>query len=216
MVKREKKPDICKIGTAAMVFRGEALQTAGGLKKDDLMMNPKGKVVSIRRSEVAKKKYDDKKSILVPKSRRDPAVYEAYIEARRASEEAARAARELIMQERDKKVLALLAAADKRTAQERKRDEEMAAARLAEDKAIAAAATFDEPSRDVLDADVEMPKMRRVRKKRETKAPRKKRETKTSKRERLVEAAIDVIQAEGITDPASIDIVRQEVDSLVE
>jgi len=68
MVKREKKPDICKIGTAAMVFRGEALQTAGGLKKDDLMMNPKGRIVSIRRSRIAMANYDDKKARLAERA----------------------------------------------------------------------------------------------------------------------------------------------------
>ena len=36
------------VGSRLMVWRGEADHTSGGLRKDDLMRNSRGKIVSIR------------------------------------------------------------------------------------------------------------------------------------------------------------------------
>ena len=42
-------------GTRAEVWQGEADKTRGGLKKDDLMLNRRGKLVSKKRSAMAQK-----------------------------------------------------------------------------------------------------------------------------------------------------------------
>ena len=47
--------NIKKIGTRAQVMHGNALQTSGGLKKDNLSYNSSGKIISIKASESAKK-----------------------------------------------------------------------------------------------------------------------------------------------------------------
>lgn len=46
-----------RFGTREMVWLGEALMTKGGLKKSDLMRNAKGRIVSKRRSEIAKARF---------------------------------------------------------------------------------------------------------------------------------------------------------------
>ena len=43
------------------VWRGELKKTSGGLRKQDLMKNKRGKIVSRRKSEAAKKSKDKKK-----------------------------------------------------------------------------------------------------------------------------------------------------------
>ena len=47
-----------RIGTRLQVMRGNAIQTAGGLKKKDLKYNKKGKIVSKKMSDLAKKILD--------------------------------------------------------------------------------------------------------------------------------------------------------------
>lgn len=49
--------DIKKKGTKQEVFDGKALCTSGGLKKDDLILNHRGNIVSKKRSEQGKKQY---------------------------------------------------------------------------------------------------------------------------------------------------------------
>lgn len=51
----DKQKKIPRIGSRAMVFHGNALQTSGGLRREDLMKNPQGKIVSKKKSEMAKK-----------------------------------------------------------------------------------------------------------------------------------------------------------------
>ena len=46
-----------KFGTRSEVLDGLALSTRGGLKADDLMINRSGKIVSKRKSDLAKKTY---------------------------------------------------------------------------------------------------------------------------------------------------------------
>lgn len=50
-----------KKGTKQEVFDGLAQCTSGGLKKEDLMLNAKGQVVSKKRSEQGKKQYQNLK-----------------------------------------------------------------------------------------------------------------------------------------------------------
>src|SRR5688572_15690956 len=50
-----------KKGSKQEVYDGLALCTSGGLKKDDLMLNAKGQVVSKKRSEQGKKQYQNLK-----------------------------------------------------------------------------------------------------------------------------------------------------------
>ena len=44
-----------KVGSKAQVFHGTAEKTAGGLKKDDLMQNKHGRIVSRKKHEAGKK-----------------------------------------------------------------------------------------------------------------------------------------------------------------
>merc|ERR1711915_21384 len=44
-------------GAKARVFRGSKARTSGGLKKSDLTKNREGKIVSKKRSDLAKKRY---------------------------------------------------------------------------------------------------------------------------------------------------------------
>ena len=64
--KREIQPEAAQfpipeslkaIGSRMDVFYGHAIQTAGGLTKKDLILNARGRVVSKRMSENAKKRY---------------------------------------------------------------------------------------------------------------------------------------------------------------
>lgn len=48
---------ISAIGSKAMVFHGTAKHTSGGLFKDDLMRNKRGKIVSKRQSAAGKKAF---------------------------------------------------------------------------------------------------------------------------------------------------------------
>lgn len=50
-----KEKVIKKIGTRAQVMHGNALQTSGGLTKEELAYNSSGKIISIKASESAKK-----------------------------------------------------------------------------------------------------------------------------------------------------------------
>lgn len=54
------------IGSKAQVFHGNALKTSGGLKKDDLMMNKRGRIVSRKKSALGKIAFA--KNGLEPKS----------------------------------------------------------------------------------------------------------------------------------------------------
>lgn len=57
-----------KIGSREDVFHGRCERTGGGLRKKDLRINPKTKkIVSIKRSELAKKRYRD--GLFKPRSR---------------------------------------------------------------------------------------------------------------------------------------------------
>lgn len=49
------KKSIRSVGTREQVWEGLAKKTAGGLTKDDLIMNSRGKIVSKKRSEMGKK-----------------------------------------------------------------------------------------------------------------------------------------------------------------
>ena len=51
-------------GTREAVWAGTARKTSGGLTKDDLMMNPRGKLVSIKQSNAAKARYPELKAKL--------------------------------------------------------------------------------------------------------------------------------------------------------
>ncbi len=44
-----------RIGSKIQVWHGTALQTAGGLKKSDLMKNKRGKIVSRKKYMIAKR-----------------------------------------------------------------------------------------------------------------------------------------------------------------
>jgi len=46
-----------KYGTRSEVWEGTAMQTRGKLKKDDLVLSRSGRIVSKRKSELAKKSY---------------------------------------------------------------------------------------------------------------------------------------------------------------
>jgi hypothetical protein len=52
-----RKSELKTVGTMKEVFEGKAAHTAGGLKASDLMKNARGRVVSRKRSEAAKKSY---------------------------------------------------------------------------------------------------------------------------------------------------------------
>ena len=51
----KNKTTLKKIGTRLEVFHGKAKQTGGGLKKEDLMLNKGGAIVSVKASNAAKK-----------------------------------------------------------------------------------------------------------------------------------------------------------------
>jgi len=53
-----KEVKVKKVGDKLSVYNGTALQTASGLKKDDLIINNKGKVVSLKKSLLAKKNFN--------------------------------------------------------------------------------------------------------------------------------------------------------------
>ncbi len=55
MSKGNNNKKISKYGSRAKVIHGNALQTTGGLKKDDLTYNSNGKIVSKKASKTAKK-----------------------------------------------------------------------------------------------------------------------------------------------------------------
>ena len=52
-IKGKKYPEL--FGSRIQVLRGSAYKTAGGLLKDDLMMNKHGRVVSVLKHKTAKK-----------------------------------------------------------------------------------------------------------------------------------------------------------------
>merc|ERR550532_168842 len=58
---KSKKKSVSMIakgrGAKALVFKGLKMSTSGGLKKEDLVENRAGRIVSKRRSEAAKKTY---------------------------------------------------------------------------------------------------------------------------------------------------------------
>ena len=47
-----------RIGSRAKVFHGGAEMTTGGLRKEDLMKNKAGRIVSVKRHHTMKKKMD--------------------------------------------------------------------------------------------------------------------------------------------------------------
>lgn len=55
--KQEVKTKVNKVGTKEQVFNGEALFTPSGLKRDDLIINNKNKVVSLKKSLLAKQNF---------------------------------------------------------------------------------------------------------------------------------------------------------------
>jgi hypothetical protein len=59
-MKRKAKP-VSKVakgrGAKSRVFRGKKARTSGGLKKSDLTKNREGKIVSKKRSEIAKRNF---------------------------------------------------------------------------------------------------------------------------------------------------------------
>ena len=62
-----------KYGTRKEVWSGEAIQTKGGLKKDDLMVRPRdGRLVSKRKSALGKASYA--RNQLKPKSKEELAA----------------------------------------------------------------------------------------------------------------------------------------------
>ena len=52
-----------KVGSYAQVFHGTAEKTKGGLKKDDLMQNKHGRIVSRRKHEAGKKAFKHLKNL---------------------------------------------------------------------------------------------------------------------------------------------------------
>ena len=60
-MKKRKAKRVSKVakgrGAKARVFRGSKARTSGGLKKSDLTKNRGGKIVSKKRSDIAKKRY---------------------------------------------------------------------------------------------------------------------------------------------------------------
>ena len=62
-----------RIGTKKEVFYSEEpMKTAGGLRKEDLRKNPRGRVVSIKRSEASKKNSERLKQFQWKKKSRSP------------------------------------------------------------------------------------------------------------------------------------------------
>lgn len=53
----EKAAEMKKKGSKQEVFEGKAYCTAGGLKKEDLILNKRGSIVSKKRSEQGKKQF---------------------------------------------------------------------------------------------------------------------------------------------------------------
>jgi len=47
------------VGTRAQVMHGTARHTSGGLTQNDLKYNSKGQIVSIKKSEMAKQRYQE-------------------------------------------------------------------------------------------------------------------------------------------------------------
>ena len=60
-----------KVGSYRQVYNGSAMKTSGGLKKEDLMMNKRGKIVSKRKHEAGLKRFKENK--LKPRSREEMA-----------------------------------------------------------------------------------------------------------------------------------------------
>ncbi len=52
-----KTRKISKIGSRAKVFHGGAVMTTGGLKKEDLIKNRYGRIVSVKKSTTMKQKH---------------------------------------------------------------------------------------------------------------------------------------------------------------
>lgn len=52
------------IGTKSEVYKGSAVKTAGGLFKDDLMKNKRGKIVSKKQHAAGLKRYEQNKNKL--------------------------------------------------------------------------------------------------------------------------------------------------------
>jgi hypothetical protein len=52
-----------KVGSYAQVFHGTADRTAGGLKKDDLVKNKRGRIVSRKKMEAGKKAFKHLKAL---------------------------------------------------------------------------------------------------------------------------------------------------------
>ena len=46
-----------KRGSRRQVWNGKAEMTAGGLKKEDLIKNPRGRIVSVKKCQTMKKTY---------------------------------------------------------------------------------------------------------------------------------------------------------------
>ena len=58
-------------GTRVEVFHGKAKQTRYGLKKGDLMLSAKGRIVSLKKSKLAKKSSNLGTHIMKKKSAKD-------------------------------------------------------------------------------------------------------------------------------------------------
>ena len=59
-----------KVGTRLQVYRGKAERTSGGLRKNDLKLNAKKKIVSVKKSNWAKGGANPLKSFLLRPGKR--------------------------------------------------------------------------------------------------------------------------------------------------
>jgi hypothetical protein len=68
-----------KRGSRRQVWTGKAEMTAGGLKKEDLTKNTRGRIVSVKKCQTMKKTYkgsDDEDEDEEPKTKEEPKVDE--------------------------------------------------------------------------------------------------------------------------------------------
>lgn len=62
-----KQKKIPAVGSRAQVFHGNAKHTSGGLKRKDLMLNKRGRIVSKKASGMAKKTWRTRLKGHIPK-----------------------------------------------------------------------------------------------------------------------------------------------------
>lgn len=61
-----------KRGSRRQVWNGKAEMTAGGLKKEDLIKNPRGRIVSVKKCQTMKKTYKGSDSEDEEESKEEP------------------------------------------------------------------------------------------------------------------------------------------------